>query len=125
MGGFALMDAEQTVVTVDIYGVQYKLKGHSNVDYMKRVASSIDESMKKLAKGYPRLDMPKLAVLSAVQITEEVFRLRRDNTRLQEEEAKLQMTRQQLQQIQQQAAGLQAELAEAKRIAEEQLRAKM
>lgn len=82
------MDGEQTVITVDIYGIPYKIKGHSNIEYMKRVASSIDESMKKLAKTNPRLDMQKLAVLCAMQTTEDVFRLRRDNARLQEDEAR-------------------------------------
>ena len=115
------MDADQTVVTVDIYGVQYKLKGHSNVEYIKKVAAAIDESMKKLAKGYPRLDMPKLAVLSAVQIMEEVYRLRRDNTRLLEEEARLNLMIRELEQISEQSVALQAELAETKRMASEQL----
>lgn len=90
------MDTEQIIVNVDIYGSQYKLKGHSSVEYMKSIASSIDEIMHKLAKNFPVLDTHKLAVLTAVQISEEVFRLRRENNRLQAEEARLHITEKQL-----------------------------
>ena len=91
------MDTEHIVVNVDIYGSQYKLKGHSNVEYMKSIAAAIDESMHKLAKSFPILDTHRLAVLAAVQITEEAYRLRRENSRLQAEEARLHATEGQLQ----------------------------
>lgn len=78
------MDNEKTTVTVDIYGNQFKLTGHSNPDYIKRVAAFVNETMNKLAKGYPRLDLSKIAVLAAVHLAEEVFRLERESTQLHE-----------------------------------------
>ena len=74
-------------VTVDIYGHQYKLTGHSSMDYIRRVAALVDENMHKLAKGYPRLDVPKLAVLAALHMAEDVFRLRQDSDLLKEEQS--------------------------------------
>ena len=74
--------AERTRVTVDIYGNQFKLTGHNNPDYIKRIAALVDENMKKLAKGYPRLDLPKIAVLAAVHMAEDCIRLNRENEQM-------------------------------------------
>ncbi|MBW7461220.1 cell division protein ZapA, partial [Paenibacillus sepulcri] len=80
--------AERARVTVDIYGNQFKFTGHTNPEYIKRIAALVDENMHKLAKGYPRLDLPKIAVLVAVHMAEDVFRLSRENERMQEIEAR-------------------------------------
>ena len=70
------MNAEdKTRITVDIYGHQYKLKASTSTNYMKRVAEYVNDQMFRIAKGYPRLDSQKIAVLAAVNMADECFRM--------------------------------------------------
>jgi len=65
------MSEEKTRVTVDIFGVPYKLTGHSSSGHVRRVAALVDEQMNRIAKGFPRLDTPRIAVLAAVNIADD------------------------------------------------------
>ena len=65
---------DKTRVTVDIYGMQYKLAGHTSGGHMRRVAELVDGHMNKIAKGFPKLDTPRLAVLAAVNIADEFLK---------------------------------------------------
>lgn len=73
-GGTIVNSEEKTRITVDIYGTQYKLMGNSSVGYMKMVAAHVNEHMSKIAKGHPRLDTPRIAVLAAVNMADEWFK---------------------------------------------------
>lgn len=68
------MSEDKTRVTVDIYGMQYKLAGHSSGGHMRRVAELVDEQMTKIARGFPKLDTPRVAVLAAVNIADEFLK---------------------------------------------------
>lgn len=70
------MSEDKTRVSVDIYGMQYKLTGHSSSGHMRRVAGLVDEHMNNIAKGFPRLDTPRVAVLAAVNIADEYLKLK-------------------------------------------------
>lgn len=73
------MNAEdKTRITVDIYGVPYKLAGHSSSSHMRRVAEHVDEQMNRIGKGHPKLDTPRLAVLAAVNIADDYLKLKDD-----------------------------------------------
>lgn len=127
---------DKTRVTVNIYGTQYKLMGDANTEptHMQMVAALVDERMKKIAESNPRLDLPRIAVLSAVnlademkrmskeyeldqqvekkqkeQIEREVEQLKLENTRLQQE---LKLQQEWYETVQQQNETLQNELAE-------------
>lgn len=65
-------------LTVEIYGQQYKLSGKASINHMRMVAGYVDDKMNEIARGNQRLDTAKLAVLTAVNITDEYFRLRRE-----------------------------------------------
>jgi len=65
-------------LTVEIYGQQYKLSGKASINHMRMVAGYVDDKMNEIAQGNQRLDTAKLAVLTAVNITDEYFRLRRE-----------------------------------------------
>lgn len=60
-------------VTVEIYGNSYKLVG-SSTEYMKQVASYVNERMYAIAQSHPHLDIPRIAVLAAVHMAEEAIR---------------------------------------------------
>jgi cell division protein ZapA (FtsZ GTPase activity inhibitor) len=69
---------DKTRINVDIYGMQYKLAGHSSSTHMRRVAEHVDEHMHKIGKGFPKLDTPRLAVLAAVNIADGFLKLKDD-----------------------------------------------
>ncbi|WP_047150536.1 cell division protein ZapA [Aneurinibacillus tyrosinisolvens] len=63
-------------VTVEIYGQYYTMKGDSSSSHMRMVAGYVDDKMRQIATGNPRLDTNKLAVLAAINMADEYFRLR-------------------------------------------------
>ncbi len=73
---------EKTRLTVDIYGVQYKMAANTSPSYMKQVAELVDEQMRKIAKTNPRLDVPRIAVLAAVHMADENFKSYDENEQL-------------------------------------------
>lgn len=77
---------DKTRITVDIYGMQYKLMGNSSVEYMKTVAEYVNEHMQKISKNNTRLDTPRIAVLAAVNMADEYLRIKREVERQQEDE---------------------------------------
>lgn len=62
-------------VDVEIYGEHYKLKGEASPEYMTRLARYVDQTMYKVMQRNPRLSVHKAAVLSAINITDELMRL--------------------------------------------------
>lgn len=70
------MSEDKTKVSVDIFGMTYKLSGHTSGGHMRRVAGLVDEHMVRIAKGFPRLDTPRIAVLAAVNIADEYLKLK-------------------------------------------------
>lgn len=72
---FAVSADDKTRITVDIYGMQYKLAGHSSSGHMRRVAQYVDEQMHLIAKGFPKLDTQRVAVLTAVNLADQYLRL--------------------------------------------------
>ncbi len=71
------MTEENKSVTVDIYGTQYKLKGgeEASTAYIQRVAAEVDSRMRQLSNNFPRLDMPRIAVLTTVNVMDDCFKL--------------------------------------------------
>jgi len=69
---------EKNRLTVDIYGHQYRLTGKATTNHMRMVAGFVNDKMTDIAKGNARLDTSKIAVLAAVNIADEYFRLRKE-----------------------------------------------
>lgn len=63
-------------VTVKIYGQEYTISGEKPRDHIIKVADHVDDIMKEI--GYSIQDIPttKLAILAAVNVTDEFFSLR-------------------------------------------------
>jgi cell division protein ZapA len=62
-----------SVTTVQIFGQEYKIRGFEDKSYVQRVASYVDERMRELAKGSSSLSQERLAVLTALNIADELF----------------------------------------------------
>jgi cell division protein ZapA len=71
-------DDDKNKLTVDIYGQQYRMVGKASATHLHSVANYVDEKMRYIAGGNPRLDTAKLAVLAAINITDEYFRLKEE-----------------------------------------------
>lgn len=63
---------------ITIFGQQYTIVGNASSSYIRMVAGHVDEKMKQIAELNPRLDTTKIAVLTAVNIADEFFKLKQD-----------------------------------------------
>ncbi len=70
------MTQEVETVTVDIGDRPYTLKAGDDPEYIRKVAQYVDQRMKQLAKMAPSLQPTHLAVLTAINITDELFQNR-------------------------------------------------
>ncbi|MBS4008918.1 MAG: cell division protein ZapA [Clostridium sp.] len=73
-------------VHVKIYGEEYTIRGAASPDYMKRAAHYVDEKMRQIGQTNSRLGVSRIAVLTAINLADELFSLRKE---LQELEAVL------------------------------------
>ena len=65
-------------VDVRILNDHYVIKGNAEKAYIEKVAAYVDLKMKQLTLKNPYLSPLKIAVLAAVNITDELFRLQDD-----------------------------------------------
>lgn len=72
------MQEDKNRLTVEIYGQQYRLTGKASSSHMRMVAGYVDDKMREIAQGNLRLDTAKIAVLAAVNMADEYFRLRQE-----------------------------------------------
>jgi cell division protein ZapA (FtsZ GTPase activity inhibitor) len=63
-------------VQVEIFGQVYSIKGKEDPAYIRDLAAFIDSKMKEVQKGTGTSDPLRVAILSALTITDELFRLR-------------------------------------------------
>jgi cell division protein ZapA len=68
----------KTPVAVQIAGQRFVLRGDQDERAMREMAAYLDGRMKEIQKQTRAADTQSLAVLAALQITEELFKERRD-----------------------------------------------
>lgn len=76
------MGALKNKVTVEIYGEAYPLKSEADLGRIVQVAVFLDERMKETAGHNRRLPTAKVAVLTALNIADELLRLQEDYRKL-------------------------------------------
>ena len=76
------MSEDKGSVTVEIFGHDYKIKGDADPEYMAEIARYVDGKMKEVAKGAPVGSLAKIGILAALNIAEELFRMREEKTRV-------------------------------------------
>ena len=64
------------IVTVEIYGGQYSVRSGLDAEYVKRIAEYVDRKMHDAADQTRGGDSVRIAVLAALNIADEHFRLR-------------------------------------------------
>lgn len=65
-------------VNVSILNDDYIIRGDAEKNYIEKVAAYVDSKMRQLTLKCPHLTPHKVAVLTAVNITNELFQLRND-----------------------------------------------
>lgn len=68
-----------TKIHVEIYGQQYQIKAGADPEYIQNVARYVDMKMREIASSLPTVDSLKIAVLAALNITDEFFQLKLQN----------------------------------------------
>jgi cell division protein ZapA len=64
------------VVPVEILGQRYPIRGTLDAAYIQQLASFVDEKMRAAAGQTLETDSARVAVVAALNIADEVFRLR-------------------------------------------------
>ena len=67
---------DDAVISVEIYGQRYPIRSHLDRDYVVRLAIYVDEKMRAAADSTPTGDSLRLAVLTALNVADELFRCR-------------------------------------------------
>ncbi len=81
-GGMLPLQPMKHSVTVQIAGVRYALKTDEDERWVKAVAALVDERFREIQKKARTPDTQAVAMLTALQIAEELFRERRDSGEL-------------------------------------------
>jgi len=67
---------ETDVTSVQIFGREYKIRGHADKNYIREMAKYVDGKMKELASGPTVPSQDRLAILVALNIADELFQER-------------------------------------------------
>jgi len=67
------------VVTVEIQGQQFPIRTSLDAAYVQRLAAHVDEQIQKVSRSAPTADMLSIAILAALNVTDEFFRARVDS----------------------------------------------
>lgn len=65
-------------IKVEIFGNEYRIKGQADAEYVKRVAAYVDEKMRQIAQMSVTGAVSKIAILTAINIADELFRERQE-----------------------------------------------
>lgn len=65
-------------VSVDIFGEEYTVKGAEKPEYIQMLAAYVDRRMKMIQQRNPNLSNTKLAVLTALNLADELNKLQED-----------------------------------------------
>lgn len=77
---------------VEIFGQTYTIRGESDASYILKLADYLDNHMREVAKKHPNSSPHKISMLAALNIANEVFRLKekeKNNNLLIEEKTKV------------------------------------
>ncbi len=69
------MADKDSLVHVEIFGQDYAVRGGDDPGYVEKLASYVDEQMKEVSRTSGAVDSLRIAVLAALNIAAERFRL--------------------------------------------------
>ncbi|MFZ5641760.1 MAG: cell division protein ZapA [Bacillota bacterium] len=72
------MEDNRTRAIVEIYGEEYIVRGDSPPEHIANIAQYVDKKMKQIGNRNPLLSITKIAVLTALNIADELSKLQED-----------------------------------------------
>jgi cell division protein ZapA len=69
-------------VQVEIFGQVYSIKGQDDPIYIRKLAAFVDAKMNEVRKGTGTADPHRVAILTALTISDELFRMREQHLAL-------------------------------------------
>ncbi|MFJ7971130.1 cell division protein ZapA [Psychrobacillus sp. NPDC096389] len=84
-----MSEQQKTRISVDIYGQTYNMVGSETTGHMRLVASMVDDKMREIHAHNSQLDIPKLAVLTAVNAVNDYIKVKEQLELLEAELKKL------------------------------------
>lgn len=76
------MTDEKRTLKVNIYGTEYPIRGQADIDYILKVADYLDQKMREIDQQLSQKSALKVAILAALNITDELFRNRLEKVEL-------------------------------------------
>jgi len=76
------MASSQKTVKVNIFGIEYVIKGDLDISYIQSVAKYVNDKMEETESEMSSKSVAKVAVVTALNIADELFRLQEEKTRL-------------------------------------------
>lgn len=76
---------ERSTEKVEIFGQEYKLKGVGNPQYIHKIAGYVDSKMREIAHSSGIMSQSRIAILAALNITDELYQEREERERVQGE----------------------------------------
>jgi len=73
-----MITMDKSIVTVNILGSEYKIKGFGEPEYILTLANYINNKMQEIQETLNIKDEKKIAILAAINITDELFELRKN-----------------------------------------------
>ena len=70
------MEKKPSVVQVDIFGQTYSVRAAGDPDYIRELASFVDKKMREVSEHAPTVDAAKIAILTALNISDEFYQFR-------------------------------------------------
>ena len=71
------MPDKPNLVHVEIFGQSYAVRAGTDPGYVERLAAYVDGQMQEISRASGAVDAERVAVLAALNIADECFRLRR------------------------------------------------
>ena len=72
------MSEKANLVQVEIFGQIYSVKAGGDAAYVQKLAAFVDEEMKDVSRASGAVDSLRVAVLAALNLADECFRLRQE-----------------------------------------------
>ena len=72
------MAEKANLVQVEIFGQTYSVKAGGDAAYVQKLAAFVDEEMKDVSRASGAVDSVRIAVLAALNLADECFRLRQE-----------------------------------------------
>lgn len=76
------MTHESVKTTVEIFGEKYVVRGEGTAAYIQGLAHEVDKKMRLIAQRLPRLGVHQIAVLTALNLADELAKLREEQETL-------------------------------------------